>query len=59
MKGEQEYLLYPLDTGEDPTCLRCGTIMRLAAHEVRDGKPGFISFRCEKCGRSEKLICED
>ena len=31
----------------------------LAAYEVRDGKPGFISFRCEKCGRSEKLICED
>jgi len=29
MPGEEEYLLYPLDTGEDPACLRCGTIMKL------------------------------
>jgi hypothetical protein len=59
MPGEQDYLLYPLDTGEDPACLRCGTIMGLAGQEVRETKPDFISFRCEKCGRSEKFICED
>ncbi len=56
MKGEQEYLLYPLDTGADQACLRLGTIMGLAAHEVRESKPDFIGFRCEKCGRSEKFI---
>ena len=59
MPGDQEYLLYPLDTGEDPACLRCGTIMGLAGHEVRETKPDFISFRCAKCGRSEKFICEE
>ena len=59
MPVDQEYLLYPLDTGEDPACLHCGTIMGLAAREVRESKPDFISFRCEKCGRSEKFIYED
>jgi hypothetical protein len=42
---------------KDPVCVRFG--MGVAAQEVRDGKPGFISFRCGKCGRSEKLICEE
>jgi hypothetical protein len=31
----------------------------LAGHEVRETKPDFISFRCVKCGRSEKFISEE
>ena len=58
MPSDQEYLLYPLDTGEDPACLGCGAILTLAAHEARETKPDFITFRCAKCGRSEKFVCE-
>jgi len=25
MSRDEENLLYPLDTGDDPVCLRCGT----------------------------------
>jgi hypothetical protein len=39
MPSDQEFLLYPLDTGEDPACLDCGTLMMVAGHEVRDTKP--------------------
>jgi predicted RNA-binding Zn-ribbon protein involved in translation (DUF1610 family) len=59
MSGDEEFLLYPLDTGEDPACLNCGTLMMLAAHEVRETKPDFIIFRCKKCGQSEKYICDE
>jgi hypothetical protein len=59
MPPDQEFLLYPLDTGEDPLCPRCHLPMLLAAHEVRDGKPDFLTFRCEQCGRSEKFVCEN
>jgi hypothetical protein len=60
MPSDQEFLLYPLDTGEeDPTCLNCGTVMMIAGHEAREAKPHFISFRCESCGRSEKFVCEE
>jgi hypothetical protein len=59
MPSDQEFLLYPLDTGEDPVCLDCGTLMVVAAHEVRELKPDFISFRCKRCGRSEKYICDE
>jgi hypothetical protein len=59
MPSDQEFLLYPLDTGEDPVCLGCGTLMGLAGHEVREFKPDFITFRCKSCGRSEKFVCED
>jgi hypothetical protein len=52
MPREQEYPFYPLDAGEDPTCLRRGTIMGLAGQEVRETKPDFINFRCKSCGRS-------
>jgi hypothetical protein len=57
MPSEQEFLLYPLDTGEDPACLSCGTLMMVAGHEVRETKPDFITFRCKGCGRSEKYVC--
>jgi predicted RNA-binding Zn-ribbon protein involved in translation (DUF1610 family) len=57
--ADQEYLLYPIDTGEDPVCLGCGTQMTVAAHEVREAKPDFISFRCPNCGLSEKFLMEE
>ena len=59
MPSDQEFLLYPLDTGEDPACLDCGTLMMVAGHEVRDTKPDFITFRCKRCGRSEKYVCDE
>jgi tRNA(Ile2) C34 agmatinyltransferase TiaS len=59
MPSDEEFLLYPLDTGEDPACLDCGTIMMVAGHEVRETKPDFITFRCKRCGRSEKYVCEE
>ena len=59
MSTDQELLLYPLDTGEDPLCLHCGTIMTVAAQEIRETKPDFISFRCPNCGTTEKFLCEE
>ena len=41
MPSDQEFLLYPLDTGEDPACLDCGTLMMVAGHE--SGKPSLAS----------------
>ena len=55
MAKDREFLLYHLDTGEDPACLRRGTLMMLAAHEVREIKPDFITFRCGMCGRDCKM----
>ena len=55
---DQDFLLYPLDTGEDPVCLSCAAIMTVAVHEAREIKPDFIAFRCPNCGRSEKFLCE-
>jgi hypothetical protein len=57
--SNDEFLLYPLDTGEDPACLGCGAIMMIAGHEARETKPDFIIFRCKRCGRSEKYICDE
>jgi hypothetical protein len=59
MPSDQEFLLYPLDTGEDPACLDCGTLMVVATQEVRETKPDFISFQCKRCGRSEKYVCDE
>ncbi|WP_426615761.1 hypothetical protein [Bradyrhizobium sp. McL0616] len=59
MSADQEFLLYPIDTGEDPVCISCGKTMLIANYETREGKPDFINFRCEHCGRSEKFICEE
>jgi hypothetical protein len=36
--SDEEFLLYPLDTGEDPACLGCGAIMKVIGHEVRETK---------------------
>jgi hypothetical protein len=57
--SQNEFILYPLDTGEDPVCLSCSTIMVLETVEAPDHKPGFIVFRCEQCGSTEKFICEE
>jgi hypothetical protein len=51
--SDQEFLLYPLDTGEDPVCLGCGALLTVVSHEARETKPDFITFRCTHCGRSE------
>jgi tRNA(Ile2) C34 agmatinyltransferase TiaS len=59
MSKDDEFLLYPLDTGEDPVCLGCGTQMKVAGQETRETKPDFIIFRCPNCGRSEKFVCEE
>jgi len=59
MTREHEYLLYPLDTGEDPVCVRCGQVIRLDTHEARSGKPDLLSFRCSQCGWSEKFISDE
>ena len=59
MPSDQDFLLYSLDTGVDPACLGCGTIMKVVGHEVRETKPDFITFRCEACGRSEKFVCDE
>jgi predicted RNA-binding Zn-ribbon protein involved in translation (DUF1610 family) len=59
MSKDQDFLLYPLDTGEDPVCLGCGALMTVAGHEARETKPDFIAFRCPNCGRSEKFLCDE
>jgi predicted RNA-binding Zn-ribbon protein involved in translation (DUF1610 family) len=56
---DQDFLLYPLDAGEDPICPGCGMTMMLAAAEVRENEPDLLTFRCDRCGRSERLVCEE
>ena len=38
MAGEEEYLLYPIDTGEEPVCLRCARML-LAGSKARPESP--------------------
>jgi hypothetical protein len=59
MKADQDLLLYPLATADFPTCPACGRSMAIALHEARKGAPDFSTFRCEKCARSERLVCEE
>ncbi|SHN80535.1 hypothetical protein [Bradyrhizobium erythrophlei] len=56
MSKDEEFLLYPIDTGDDPSCPACGKTMLVAAIEERGDQPNFITFRCEQCGRTEKFI---
>lgn len=58
MSGDKEFLLYPLDTGDSPHCPVCEKTMTVAVIEERGPEPGFISFRCEHCCRTEKFISE-
>ena len=59
MPSNDDFLLYPLDTGKNPVCAECGAVMMLAGQEVREAKPNFIIFRCTTCARLEKYICEE
>jgi len=58
MTHSQEFLLYPLDTGKDPVCPRCGTVMLLAAAEVHNDRANILTFS-GRCGRSERLLYEE
>lgn len=58
MQPDPNILLYPLDTGEDPVCPVCGQVMRLFADEVLETEPDILTFRCDRCGRSERLLSE-
>jgi tRNA(Ile2) C34 agmatinyltransferase TiaS len=58
MAWDEEYLLYPLDTGDDPVCLRCGGKMLLAGSEARPEKPTLLTFRCDRCGQSEEFLSD-
>jgi len=42
-----------------PALRPCRLPMLLGGHEVRAGKPDFLTFRCERYGCSEKFVCED
>jgi hypothetical protein len=57
-EADKEFLLYPIDTGEDPACLACGKTMSIAAVDEHGDDLGFITFRCMHCGRTEKFLCE-
>jgi ribosomal protein S27AE len=59
MTHDQEFLLYPFDTGEDPACPRCGAVMLLAAAEVHNDRANILTFRCGLCGRSERFLQEE
>jgi hypothetical protein len=56
---EQDFLLYWLDTGENPACPSCGVAMQLVAAEVRDREPGFLTFQCTRCSRCVRGIHND
>jgi hypothetical protein len=58
MQSGRQFLLYPLDTGKDPVCPTCRQVMRLFAGEVPENEPDILTFRCDRCGRSERYICE-
>jgi hypothetical protein len=51
--------VYPIDTGDDPVCLRCGSKMLLAGSEVRPENPTLLTFRCDRCGQSEKFLSDE
>ena len=59
MARDEEYLLYPIDTGDDPVCLRCGSKMLLAGSVVRPEKPTLLTLRCDRCGQSEKFLGDE
>ena len=59
MKPDQDFLLYPLATDEQPECPACGKPMTVAMHEARIDRPDFSTFRCPACMRSERFVFED
>lgn len=52
-------MLHPIDTGEEQVCLRCASKMLLAGSEVRPKKPTLLTFRCDRCGQSEKFLNDE
>jgi hypothetical protein len=58
MSKDEEFLLYPLDTGKAPICRTCEKMMSVASVEERGHSPSFVTFRCIHRGRTEKFICE-
>jgi hypothetical protein len=58
MKSDQDFLLYPLATEEPPECAACGKSMAIVLHEIRSNRPDFLTYRCPKCKRSERFVCE-
>lgn len=59
MRIDQEFLLYPLGTEEQPDCPACGKPMTIALHEARKGDPDFATYRCQACTRSERFVVEN
>src|SRR3984893_11597201 len=41
MRTDQDFLLYPLATEEQPSCPECGKSMTIATHEARSDHPDF------------------
>jgi len=58
MRTDQDFLMYPLATEEQPDCPRCGKPMKVAMHEARNDRPDFSTFRCLACTRSERFVVE-
>jgi hypothetical protein len=59
MSTDQDFLLYPLGTEEQPECPGCGKPMTIALHEARSDRPDFSTFRCQGCTRSERFVFEN
>ena len=59
MRVDQDFLLYPLATEEEPHCPACGKPMMIAVHEARHDLPDFSTFRCQACARSERFVFEN
>jgi hypothetical protein len=55
MSKDEEFLLYPLDIGEDPVCLSCSAVMTVVAREARETEPDFITFRARTVGSEQSL----
>jgi hypothetical protein len=59
MRADQDFLLYPLATEEEPCCPACGKPMTMALLEARTDPPDFSTFRCQACTRSERFVFEN
>jgi transposase-like protein len=59
MRTDQDFLLYPLATEEQPSCSACRKPMTIATHEARSDHPDFSTFRCQDCKRSERFVSEN
>jgi tRNA(Ile2) C34 agmatinyltransferase TiaS len=56
----QDFLLYPLATEDEPRCPACGERMTMALFEARSAPALDLStFRCDACKRSERFSYEN